>query len=128
MAAPPVGRITLDPPTFSMYIVVHYDRNFRMRGDEPVVTDAPAAGEAAPPVGEAGSAPGPLPVAEPAAEPSILDQSGSLCSALDLFVIALALVALGIIWVFVYRQPIPRGVLRFLGADDTVYRREPTAK
>jgi uncharacterized membrane protein len=95
-----------------------------MRGEDPIPSDDPPKQKPASTVSEEKSEQSDPPKTEEPVEMNILDQSRSLCSTLDLLVFLAVLIVLAVVWVFVYHQPIPTGILRFLGMDSTLYPAE----
>jgi hypothetical protein len=94
-----------------------------MRSDEPVGVDA-----AAPPSNSDANADGAaeaIPQGVAASDSADLSMlSGpSLCHCYDFVFVLVILIFIGLIWVFYYHEPLPAGVVRFLGMDDTVYPR-----
>lgn len=46
---------------------------------------------------------------------------GGICKLHDIVFMAVMLIILAVVWVYVYKQPIPAAVLGILGMDDTIY-------
>lgn len=44
-----------------------------------------------------------------------------LCNKYDMIMLILVIVAVGFVWVVIYKQPIPKVILGIFGVDDTVY-------